>query len=245
MKNLSKKSFIARFLLIVSIILLYVLMEVFWHIATLVDENTKDQAMLSINDSLGWVRLLCKTGIGISSILIFLPTFLKKKKDSYAITIMIILFLFMLADMLINYVFVLGAILFALGHLILTIYFYICHKPKKENIIVFSIAEALGVIVSIIGIAVLKKTLVGLLIMVYSLFICSLLSSCIKEKRSIIIAISFFVLSDVLLMINLLIDSNIIVGHFLRFFYYLSIILLALTDKKKMKEGSISQKNGQ
>lgn len=204
-----------KIVLTVLIILLAVTLETIW---TLNIEN------------LGLYRALVKSAIGLSSIGISLFSLIRHK-NPYAILLTIVLSLFMIADVSINFSFVAGGAIFALGHLILLIYFLRHNKLKAKNYIVTAITFAVFLVI----ILVLNRSNIYLMIalMIYALLISFLLSSTIQENLWIKIGVLVFVISDALLMINIGLNSNLMLGHFARGVYYLSIILLSITHKEE------------
>lgn len=181
-------------------------------------------------ENLGLYRALIKSAIGLCSISISLFGLIKHK-NPYAIILTIVLSLFMIADVSINFSFVAGGSIFALGHLILLIYFLRHDKLKPMNCLITAIAFSVFLVI----ILLLNRSNIYLMIAlrVYALLISFLLSSCIRENLRIKIGILVFVISDALLMINIGINGNLILGHFARGVYYLSIILLSITHKEE------------
>lgn len=212
---MSRKEKIIKIILIALIAVLAVTLETIW---TLNIEN------------LGLYRALIKAAIGLSSIGISLFSLIRLK-NLYAIILTIILSLFTIADVSINFSFATGGGIFALGHLILLVYFLRRNKLKVRNFIVTGITYAVFLVI----ILVLNRSNIYLMIalMVYALLISFLLSSTLNENPWIRIGVLVFVISDALLMINIGINSNLILGHFARGVYYLSVVLLSITHKEE------------
>lgn len=212
---MSGKEKTAKILLMTLIVVLAVTLETIWTFQI---------------DSLALYRALIKSFIGLCSIGISLFSLIRKKSP-YAIILTIVLTLFLIADVSINFSFVAGGGIFALGHLILLIYFLRRNKLKVRNFIVTGITYAVFLVI----ILVLNRSNIYLMIalLVYALLISFLLSSTLNENPWIRLGVLVFVISDALLMINIGINSNLILGHFARGVYYLSIILLSITHKEE------------
>lgn len=191
------------------------------------------EVVLHLNvESLNLYRSLFKAGIGICSLLLSLIS-LYKYKNPYSIILLILMVLFMSADITINYSFIAGGGIFALAHLILLVYFLRHEKLNRYSFIAAGISFALFLLV----ILIFDRSNIPLMIMllIYALLISFLFGSSIKEKPFIRFGILVFVISDALLMINIGLGANIILGHFARGVYYLAIILLSNTHREEIK----------
>lgn len=191
------------------------------------------EVVLHLNmENLNLYRSLFKAGIGISSLLLSLIS-LCKYQNPYAIILLILMALFMSADITINYNFIAGGGIFALGHLILLIYFLRHEKLNRYSFILTGIFFALFLCI----ILIFDRSNIPLMVMllIYALLISFLFGSSIKEKPFIRFGILIFVISDALLMVNIGLGANIILGHFARGVYYLAIILLSNTHREEIK----------
>ena len=215
---MNKKEKATKIVLITFIAILVIALEITW---TLNIEN------------LGLYRALIKLAIGLCSIGISIFS-LAKQKNNYAIVLTIVLSLFMIADVSINFSFVAGGGIFAFGHLILLIYFLRRNKLKMMNYIISAIT--FFIFLAIILVLNRSNTYLMIALMMYALLISLLLSSVTNENLWIKIGILVFVISDALLMINVGINNNLILGHFARGIYYLSVILLSITQETILKQ---------
>ena len=215
---MNKKEKATKIVLITFIAILVIALEIIW---TLNIEN------------LGLYRALIKLAIGLCSIGISIFS-LAKQKNNYAIVLTIVLSLFMIADVSINFSFVAGGGIFAFGHLILLIYFLRRNKLKMMNYIISAIT--FFIFLAIILVLNRSNTYLMIALMMYALLISLLLSSVTNENLWIKIGILVFVISDALLMINVGINNNLILGHFARGIYYLSVILLSITQETILKQ---------
>lgn len=214
---MNKKEKIIRILLTSLIVLSYIGLE----------------AVLHLNvENLNLFRSLIKAGIGIFSLLLSVLSLIRHK-NPYSVILFLVIALFMAADISINYSFLAGGGIFALGHLILLIYFLRHDKLTKYSFLAAGISFACFLVV----ILIFDRSNIPLMIMLllYALLISFLFGSSIKEKLSIRIGILVFVISDALLMVNIGLGANIILGHFARGVYYLSIILLGNTYREEIK----------
>lgn len=210
-----KKEKATKIALMALIVILAIALETIW---TLNIEN------------LGLYRALVKSAIGLCSIGISIFS-LAKYKNRYAIILIIVLSLFMIADISINFSFIAGGGIFAFGHLILLVYFLRRNKLKAMNYVISAITFA--IFLAIILIFNRSNIYLMIALIMYALLISLLLSSTTNENIWIKIGILVFVISDALLMINSGINNSLILGHFARGIYYLSIILLSITHKEE------------
>ena len=182
--------------------------------------------------TLGYLRAICKSIIGLV-ILILLLFNSNKYKNFYQVMMTCSQISFIIGDILINFNFVVGSAFFIIGHIILMIYMIKNNKPTKLNFIILGITYFAFCCINIPLWIYNKKSLQSCAFLFYSIIISALMAFSIKEKKSIVISILLFIISDALLMINIGLNNTVMFGHFLRFIYYLSVSLLASTHEEK------------
>lgn len=226
MQNKARKIKIYQITLSIIILISYIILEVLWELSTSIDP---------IKASFTWIRIGIKIFILLLSFFIFLPTFIRER-NSYHLTVVIALIIFGLGDILINNSAIAGGVLFFVGHLFLTTFFFIEHKPKKKNYLVCLITFFIFSSFIIYSMIKQNKVLLGLLSLVYALVVSMNLALSIDESNNVRLPIFIFVISDFILVLNMgLFSNNLILGHILRFFYYSSIVLLALSKRYRLR----------
>lgn len=197
---------------------LAIAMEIFW-------EVNKD-----LSNVISYVTIF-KSFIGLCLLLICIPNTIKYKND-YHIILPTSIICYSIGDILMKINFINGSIFFIVGHLILIIYMLIVNKQDKKNLLTFLIIYLLLSPIAITSILVKHRVDLAFAVFGYGLFISSLLASSIREKKSIIIAISLFVISDTMLLINFELGTLFSFSHYTRMVYYLATTLIANTYKE-------------
>lgn len=182
-----------------------------------------------------------KFSIGLISVLLSLPMLIRKKNRKQVV-LSIVLVLFLLGDTSINLNFLVGGILFSLGHILLLACLFYRFKPTKDILIVFGITY---LVFLTLNLCFLNKNGILLTVgfLVYSLIISLLEAVSIRYCNQIRIGVLLFVLSDFMLMLNIGLGNSLMFGHFARFIYYFSVMVLATAELKSNSNMDISKRN--
>lgn len=218
MKITNKKIYIFQIIVSVLAISIAIAMEIFWEINK------------ELSNVISYITIF-KSFIGLCYLLIAIPNSIKYKND-YHIIMPIALLCYSIGDILMKINFINGSIFFIVGHLIMIIYMLIANKQNKTNLITFIIIYLLLSPIGITSIVLKHRIDLGLAVFAYGIFISSFLSSSIKEKKSIVIAIMLFVISDAMLLINFELGTLFSFSHYTRMVYYLALTILVNTYKE-------------
>ncbi len=180
---------------------------------------------LNKTESIRMIQWGIKFCIGLISVLLSIPMLLKEKNRKQSV-LSIVLFFFLLGDTSINLSFLAGGILFSIGHILLLVCLLYKSRPVKGILIVFGITY---LVFLTLNLCFLNKN--GVLLtagfLIYSLIISLLEAISIRFNNQIRIGVLLFVLSDFMLMLNIGLGNSLMFGHFARFIYYSSVMVLA------------------
>lgn len=161
-----------------------------------------------------------KAGIGIVAVLLALiPKGLHNRETKYLFAVLLV---FIVADLLMKWVFPLGGGFFTLGHCLLIVIFRIMQRPSRKLLLVGGIVGGIcaAAVFCIVHFTTHYGLLLALGLAVYSVMLVYMVALSLNMHPMLKLAAWFFVLSDLLLLIDKLAGSTLI--HLISaFFYYL------------------------